>query len=169
MSDVPQRIGDAERDRAVQELQAHHAAGRLDLAEFDERMQAALQARTNADLVPLFRDLPSTDFSAQALALPSYGEPPAPAPRAHAPETSLQRGAKVLIGLMWPLALIINFAFGWEWWWLFIVPAFAAPAILNAVGLESGRQRRQRQAEQRERGRNELDRHQREQGREDSQ
>ncbi|WP_022909267.1 DUF1707 SHOCT-like domain-containing protein [Aestuariimicrobium kwangyangense] len=152
MSDVPQRIGDAERDRAVQELQAHHAAGRLDLAEFDERMQAALQARTNADLVPLFRDLPSTEFSARTLAVPSAPSG-APAPVARSAETSLQRAAKVVVGLMWPLALVINFAFGWEWWWLFIVPAFAAPAILNAVGLESGRQRRQRQAEQRELGR----------------
>lgn len=34
------RVGDAERDAAVNELQRHHAEGRLDAEEFSERMHA---------------------------------------------------------------------------------------------------------------------------------
>jgi hypothetical protein len=48
-----------ERDLAVAALQRHHSAGRLTFSEFEQRMCDALRARTGADLVPLFEDLPS--------------------------------------------------------------------------------------------------------------
>ena len=57
---VPIRIGDAERDRAIASLGEHFAAGRLTAEEFDQRTDQALQARFNADLEPLFVDLPRT-------------------------------------------------------------------------------------------------------------
>ena len=57
---VPIRIGDAERDRAIASLGDHFAAGRLTAEEFDQRTDQALQARFNADLEPLFVDLPHT-------------------------------------------------------------------------------------------------------------
>jgi hypothetical protein len=53
------RIGDAERDRAIDQLAGHHAAGRLTLAEFEDRMAAASTARTGADLAVLTADLPA--------------------------------------------------------------------------------------------------------------
>lgn len=53
-----QRIGDAERDLAVTELREHHAAGRIDATEFEDRMDAALHARTQGELDVLFADLP---------------------------------------------------------------------------------------------------------------
>ncbi|MEV5827734.1 DUF1707 domain-containing protein [Spirillospora sp. NPDC052242] len=52
------RIGDAERDAVVVALHDHFAAGRLDRAELDERMDAALAAKTRGDLRALVRDLP---------------------------------------------------------------------------------------------------------------
>ena len=61
----PLRVGDAERDRAAAALGEHFSAGRLDRAEFDARMNAALAARTEADLAALFTDLPSEGKSAQ--------------------------------------------------------------------------------------------------------
>lgn len=53
------RIGTAERERAAGELGEHLAAGRLTTEEFDERVQRAYQAKTAADLRPLFADLPA--------------------------------------------------------------------------------------------------------------
>lgn len=52
------RIGDNERDEAVAMLQEHHAVGRLDSLEFNERMEKVLSARTQADINKLFHDLP---------------------------------------------------------------------------------------------------------------
>lgn len=137
MSDVPQRIGDAERDQAVQELQAHHAAGRLDLMEFEERMQSALQARTLQDLIPLFHDLPRADFPGQALAVPRPQDGSS-VTAAKPVKTPAQRQADLVVGLMFPLALIINFVFGFEWWWLFLVPVFVGPVIKKQFGGSGG-------------------------------
>lgn len=52
------RVGDAERDDAVQLLTDHLAAGRLDHDEFDERLGRALTAHTHGELDALFDDLP---------------------------------------------------------------------------------------------------------------
>ena len=54
----PVRIGDAERDEALNRLGDHFAAGRLTREEFDERSETAMGARFDSDLEPLFRDLP---------------------------------------------------------------------------------------------------------------
>lgn len=52
------RIGDREREDAVRRLGEHYEAGRLTAEEHTERMGAALQAKTMADLAGLFADLP---------------------------------------------------------------------------------------------------------------
>lgn len=52
------RVSDAERDVVVAELGEHFQAGRLDQAEFDERVTQALTARTGRDLDVLLADLP---------------------------------------------------------------------------------------------------------------
>src|ERR1700689_593302 len=53
------RASDRERDAVVQRVQEAFARGRLDDTEFDERMRAALTARTHADLDVLLTDLPA--------------------------------------------------------------------------------------------------------------
>lgn len=52
------RIGTAEREQAATQLAEHFSAGRLTTDEFDERVRQAYQARTDAELRTLFRDLP---------------------------------------------------------------------------------------------------------------
>lgn len=52
------RIGDAERDAVAAELREHYASGRLTLAEFGERIDAVLAARTREDLTRITADLP---------------------------------------------------------------------------------------------------------------
>jgi hypothetical protein len=53
------RASDRERDAVLHRVQEAFAEGRLDDAEFDERMRAALTARTHADLDVLLTDLPA--------------------------------------------------------------------------------------------------------------
>jgi hypothetical protein len=59
------RIGDAERDRAAADLGEHFAQGRLSADEHAERLDQVWSARTRADLVPVFRDLPGGAYGAR--------------------------------------------------------------------------------------------------------
>lgn len=128
------RIGDAERDRAVGFLQEHMAQGRLDHAEFDERLTRALQARTAADLEPLFDDLPeprpgglvpttpypappwsATGASAVPTSPPAEAVPAAPATR--------PRAVVVAMAAIWPAAILLFVLTGFHFWWVFVVAA----------------------------------------------
>jgi hypothetical protein len=73
------RASDADRDRVIELLRAAVADGRLDQAEFDERLDAALAARTINALAPLTADLIAAPGSDAALALPRTGTPAEPA------------------------------------------------------------------------------------------
>jgi hypothetical protein len=53
------RIGDAERQAAVRQLQQHFSEGRLTWEELDERLARVYEARVDADLTTLFSDLPT--------------------------------------------------------------------------------------------------------------
>ena len=70
------RASDADRDRVIELLRAAVADGRLDQAEFDERLDAALAARTIEALTPLTADLIAAPG---ALALPLARTPAEPA------------------------------------------------------------------------------------------
>jgi len=67
-SDQNLRVSDAERQAVADRLAEHFAAGRLDQAEFDDRVGRAMGAKTRADLSGLFADLPETG----APAVPGY-------------------------------------------------------------------------------------------------
>jgi Domain of unknown function (DUF1707) len=54
------RVSDAERQEVTDRLAQHFGDGRLDQAEFDERVGKAMSAKTRADLNGLFDDLPET-------------------------------------------------------------------------------------------------------------
>ncbi|MGB6578241.1 MAG: DUF1707 domain-containing protein [Streptosporangiaceae bacterium] len=55
------RASDGERDQVVALLQRHFADGRLTQAELEERVGAALAARTRDQLRALTADLPGAD------------------------------------------------------------------------------------------------------------
>ncbi len=59
-SDQHLRVSDAERQAVTDRLAEHFGDGRLDQAEFDERVDRAMNAKTRADLAGLFDDLPET-------------------------------------------------------------------------------------------------------------
>lgn len=53
------RIGDAEREHAVDRLREHHMVGRLSSAEFEDRLDLVHAAITHRDLAEAERDLPA--------------------------------------------------------------------------------------------------------------
>jgi Domain of unknown function (DUF1707) len=59
-SDEHLRVSDADRQAVTDRLSQHFADGRLDQAEFDDRVGQAMSAKTRGDLNGLFSDLPET-------------------------------------------------------------------------------------------------------------
>jgi len=135
------RIGDAERDDAVSLLQEHLTAGRLDNAEFDERLSSALQARTLGQLTPLFADLPGRRPGLQPVSSDVI-VPQAPT-SAEVAERRKRIGGVVMAAL-WPAAIITCFAIGWEYWWLMLIPIFFSGVIGQVFGLWSNDEKHQR-------------------------
>lgn len=60
-SDQHIRVSDVERNAVTERLAAHYSEGRLDQAEFDERVSRAMAAKTRGDLEGLFDDLPAPE------------------------------------------------------------------------------------------------------------
>ncbi|MFJ6565910.1 DUF1707 domain-containing protein [Streptomyces sp. NPDC091292] len=67
------RAADADRERVAEHLRDALAEGRLDMTEFEERLEATYAARTYGELDPILRDLPVG-------AAPSVSMVKAPAP-----------------------------------------------------------------------------------------
>jgi hypothetical protein len=55
------RVSDAERADVADRLSKHYSDGRLDQAEFNERLDRAMKAKTQSDLNGLFADLPAAE------------------------------------------------------------------------------------------------------------
>jgi hypothetical protein len=55
------RAADADRERIAERLRTSHAEGRLDLSEFEQRLERCSQAKTVGELDEIVRDLPGDD------------------------------------------------------------------------------------------------------------
>jgi hypothetical protein len=82
------RVSDAERAEVADRLSKHYSDGRLDEAEFNERIDQAMRAKTHADLGGLLSDLPAsepaeTPKSAKASGTAAPVPRPRPARRNH--------------------------------------------------------------------------------------
>ena len=71
------RVSDADRDRVTARLRDHFAEGRLASDELDERISAALNAKTFGDLRPSWRTCPGPfPRPPQAARQPQRAAPP---------------------------------------------------------------------------------------------
>lgn len=117
------RAGDADRERVVAALRTHHAEGRLDLDEFQTRVDAAYAAKYVDELPPLVADLPPESRPSEPAAAPTTARCP------------IRRGVSVpLIALLTMLLLVTTVGalahghppFGLFWalaaivWWRFL-------------------------------------------------
>jgi Domain of unknown function (DUF1707) len=123
------RVSDADRDRVTAQLRDHFAAGRITPGELDERLSAALNAKTFGDLRRIMADLPGTVPAPLGAAPPSLRAAPAWAVRRRhppfAPLIVLALLTVLLIpGTGWLLAAFVNVIL-LVWLMTFVVGAFA--------------------------------------------
>ena len=113
------RIGTPERQAAEDALEAHLIAKRLDPGEHDRRVAACRSARTRAELLGIFADLPLPHPEFPAVAAPPATEdddiPPA-----------VVAGCLAL-GLGLPVAIVLGIVYGT--WWALAVPVAVTVAM----------------------------------------
>ncbi|MFJ4541720.1 DUF1707 domain-containing protein [Streptomyces tibetensis] len=63
------RASDADRERVAEILRDALAEGRLDMEEFEERLDATYKARTYGELAPITRDLPAAGVTVPSVSL----------------------------------------------------------------------------------------------------
>jgi len=106
------RVSDADRDRVTAQLRDHFAAGRITPGELDERLSAALNAKTFGDLRRIMADLPGPVPALLGAAPAPVRATPAWAVRRHPPFPPLillALFAVLLIpGAGWLLAAFVN-------------------------------------------------------------
>ena len=107
------RASNAERDRVVDRLGAHFAAGRLTTDELAERLDAAHAARARADLARLEHDLPMPAVARAVRRRPAHGLVAA-------------RGALVPVGVVLLTVLVVaTGGFPWPLFLLFAAGPFS--------------------------------------------
>jgi len=139
------RAGDADRQRIADQLKSALDEGRLDLNEYDERVQRAYSARTYGDLDGLLDDLPGTVGVQHSQVQPHS---PAPQPAAVAKEDANHGGrhtftsaltAFLICTVIWAIS---SFSSGHAYYFW---PAWVLiPVIITGVGALTDRGRRSR-------------------------
>jgi len=122
------RAGDADRKAVADQLKTALDEGRLDLSEYDERLQRTYAAKTFADLDGLLDDLPGTVPPQHAQMQPTA--PAAPPASAPAPERSIGAqwarwtgpygGAFAICVLIWAVTCVSagHLVYFWPVWML---------------------------------------------------
>jgi hypothetical protein len=109
------RVSDAERQAVADRLAEHYADGRLDQAEFDERIGRAMSAKTRADLNGLFDDLPDTSGPSQAGAQGAQGVQGPPAMPVSPRRRHRHPVLLVVLAVIVAMAVIHAVAVPWLW------------------------------------------------------
>lgn len=84
------RAADSDRQAVADKLKKALDEGRLDLAEYDERLQQAYAAKTYGDLEGLLDDIPGT------LPVPAKGADPAPRTATPRPAVKSERAGQLV-------------------------------------------------------------------------
>ena len=144
----PIRIGDEERNRAVELLSDHMAEGRLTQSEFNDRLGLVLIAKTAADLEPLFVDLPGPNPGRPADLERMEEQDRREASQLLAETRAERQVAKadprliaaltVAVGLAWTATVIIYFSL-YDDWKIFIVPIALSIALAKLKGQAADR------------------------------
>jgi uncharacterized protein DUF1707 len=132
------RASDAERDKVIADLGSHFQSGRLDSAEFGERLDAAAGATYRDELDRLQSDLPLS-----APAAPPRPQPQPGTPRQWSPAVAavlVVLGTMLLLGITTGTAMAGRHGQGHWWvpWWLIPIFVIIIRRLLGGSGTRRG-------------------------------
>jgi hypothetical protein len=139
--DLNMRVSDAERAEVADRLARHFGDGRLDQAEFDDRMGRAMSAKTVGDLQGLLDDLPGDSlngFPGGTAKAPGTPPPAADyaAGRRRGPLRGPVRALLTFVVVLVAANVVWHAVLGWT------APLVILAAIVAAIVLVSRRSRR---------------------------
>ncbi|MGH3945004.1 MAG: DUF1707 SHOCT-like domain-containing protein [Pseudonocardiaceae bacterium] len=126
------RAADTDRERVAEELRSAHTEGRLDLAEYDERVQQAWAARTYGELEALTADLPQAQRPATP-AIPHEVQKPHRHGRAGRAAVAAWAGASVLNLLIWAIVSLATLSWVYPWW-IWVAGPWGAVLLAGWIG-----------------------------------
>ena len=140
----PLRIGDEERNKAVELLSEHLNDGRLTQTEFNDRLSIVLQARTSDEIERLFEDLPGPN-PGRPEDLESLEEQERRRAAEMLEQAKSQRQVQARIDPKWLAALGVATALAWTAcfviyftfyadWKIFVVPLALTIALVKVKG-----------------------------------
>lgn len=120
------RIGQPERDSAQEALDTHLADKRIDSTEYKQRRAACKMARTQAELLQVFADLPAPHPK-----LPGLPKQPSKSNEDDEPSAIVMAIiVTLLLGL--PVTVVLGFVYGT--WWALTVPVVLSIFMIMAEG-----------------------------------
>ncbi|MEV4638276.1 DUF1707 domain-containing protein [Actinoplanes sp. NPDC049548] len=144
MAQEDMRVGDAERQAAADRLKVALEEGRLELNEYDERLQRAYAAKTYGELDGLTADLPGVIPAQRAQVVP---QPDREAPLGTSGMEEMRKpsgppwlasyaGVVVVCVIVWALSSLASgeFIYFWPGWMLI-------PLVFGVIGRRASRRR----------------------------
>jgi hypothetical protein len=140
----PVRVGDDERNKAVELLSEHLTDGRLSQTEFNDRLSIVLGARTAEEIEQLFEDLPGPN-PGRPDELESIEEQERRRSAEMLEQAKAQRQVQARIDPKWLAALGVATALAWVAciviafslypdWKIFVVPVALTIALVKVKG-----------------------------------
>lgn len=165
------RVGDAEREAAIQALGEHFSAGRLTVDEYGERSARVTTAKTAGEVHEQFADLPAPHPALTGQpAPPAPPQPAAPVRQSawdavrdredkaeverHEERPPVQRAARALVALSGVLGIVLLFT---AHTWLFLLLPMVLSMVFGTIwgkgwgGDDHGRQRNRDRRDRRNR------------------
>lgn len=129
------RAADTDRERVAEQLRSAHAEGRLDLTEYDERLQQVWAARTYGELETLTADLPKAAPQPTPQIRPEVPQPDRQCGHRRGGRAAVASWASASLVCVTIWALVCLSTMSWSYpWWIWVAGPWGAVLLAGWIG-----------------------------------